>query len=350
MSSLKRKDPFIGYVHNLSSPRKGRKCTWFDMELQGPDNKRVRAVCFAKDKRTTLLEKQNTLSPVKISNYILGPSWTGEGQEIRINDMSIIQAPSANEYNFQYIPGENAASELEITELRAVLTDVESGTVVNVKGKIKKGENVEVVGKNNLKMQKSVICDKSGALQITFWEDEIDQIKDGVVYKILNVSVRNRDRIKSLTTTRNSVFMEVEDLDLNKIDENAAYESLNKSALETVLEVETIRSVEVDKYKSCVQCSAKFPPGIETSVVKCLRCGHRMLLNTCQQVVACHFTVLSEETVITLTCFSEVLENLFEEADVYTMSEDYIAERLLVLQNMQFSFNDENVITNISQL
>ena len=125
------------------------------MELQGPDNKRVWAVCFAKDKRTTLLEKQNTLSPVKISNYILGPSWTGEGQEIRINDMSIIQAPSANEYNFQYIPGENAASDQEITELGAVLTDVESGTVVNVKGKIKKGENVEVVGKNNLKMQKS---------------------------------------------------------------------------------------------------------------------------------------------------------------------------------------------------
>ena len=70
MSSLKRKDLFIGYVHNLSSPGKGRKCTWFDMELQGPDNKRVWAVCFAKDKRTTLLEKQNTLSPVKISNFV----------------------------------------------------------------------------------------------------------------------------------------------------------------------------------------------------------------------------------------------------------------------------------------
>ena len=94
MSSLKRKEPFIGYVHNLSSPRKGRKCTWFDMQLQGPDNKHVRAVCFAKDKRTTLLEKQNTLSPVKISNYIVGPSWAGEGEEIRINYMSIIQAPS----------------------------------------------------------------------------------------------------------------------------------------------------------------------------------------------------------------------------------------------------------------
>jgi predicted ATP-dependent protease len=108
------------------------------MQLQGPDNKRVRAVCFAKDKQTTLLEKQNTLSPVKISNYIVGPSCAGEGEEIRINDMSIIQAPSANEYNFQYIPNDNASGEPEITAVSVVQSEIETGTIVNVKGKIKK--------------------------------------------------------------------------------------------------------------------------------------------------------------------------------------------------------------------
>jgi hypothetical protein len=108
------------------------------MQLQGPDNKRVRAVCFAKDKQTTLLEKQNTLSPVKISNYIVGPSWAGEGEEIRINDMGIIQAPSANEYNFQYIPNDNTSGEPEITAVSVVQSEIETGTIVNVKGKIKK--------------------------------------------------------------------------------------------------------------------------------------------------------------------------------------------------------------------
>ena len=152
MSSLKRKELFIGYVDNLSSPRKGRKCTWFDMELQRPENKRVRAVCFAKDKQTTFLEKQNTLSPIKISNYIVGPSWAGEGEKIQINDMSIIQAPSPNEYNFQFIPKDNACSEPEITAVSVVKSETKTATLVNVKGKIKKGLNVEVVGKNNLKM------------------------------------------------------------------------------------------------------------------------------------------------------------------------------------------------------
>ena len=179
-------------------------------------------------------QKQNTLSPLKISNYIVGPSWAGEGEEIRINDMSIIQAPSPNKYNFQYIPNDNASGEPEITALSAVQSEIETGTIVNVKGKIKKEQNFKVVGKNNLKMLKCAICDVSGVLQITFWEDEIEQIKDGVVYKITNVSVRSRDHIKSVTTTRNSAFVEVNNIDLNEIDESAASQSLDQRAEDKV--------------------------------------------------------------------------------------------------------------------
>jgi DNA-directed RNA polymerase subunit RPC12/RpoP len=103
-----------------------------------------------------------------------------------------------------------------------------------------------------------------------------------------------------VTTTRNSAFIEVNDVNLNEIDENAASQSLDQSAEDTTLEVKKIRSVELDKHKSCVHCSAKFPPGIETNVVKCLRCGHRMLFDACQQVVACCITVSSGEMIVTL--------------------------------------------------
>ena len=90
------------------------------------------------------------------------------------------------------------------------------------------------------------------------------------------------------------------DVNLNEIDENAASQSLDQAAEDTTLEVKKIRSVELDKHKSCVHCSAKFPPDIETNVVKCLRCGHRMLFDACQQVVACCITVSSRETIVTL--------------------------------------------------
>lgn len=65
------------------------------------------------------LEKQNTVMPVKISNYISGPSWTGQREEIRINYMTIVKAPATSEYNFQYISDEN--DKKEITLLSDVL-------------------------------------------------------------------------------------------------------------------------------------------------------------------------------------------------------------------------------------
>ncbi len=48
-STSSPKKAFIGYVHRLSFLRRGRKCPWFDMELQGADNVRVRAVCLSRD-------------------------------------------------------------------------------------------------------------------------------------------------------------------------------------------------------------------------------------------------------------------------------------------------------------
>ncbi len=83
-------------------------------------------------------------------------------------------------------------------------------------------------------MLKCAICNLSGVLQITLWEDEIEQIRDGVVYKITNVSVRNRDHIKSVTITRNSAFIKVNDVQLNEIDENVASQSLDQRPEDTI--------------------------------------------------------------------------------------------------------------------
>ena len=80
--------------------------------------------------------------------------------------------------------------------------------------------------------------------------------------------------------------------------------------------------------------------------MKCLRCGHRMLFDACEKVVACHMTVSSAEKIVTLACFSEVLENLFEAVDVSALSDNYIAERLLVLSDIKI----KNIVTNIEQL
>ena len=66
----------------------------------------MRVVCFSKEKRDIFLEKQETLSPVQMSNYLIGPSWQGDGEEIKVNDMTVVASPTTSHYNFQYIPDE----------------------------------------------------------------------------------------------------------------------------------------------------------------------------------------------------------------------------------------------------
>ena len=70
-----------------------------------------------------------------------------------------------------------------------------------------------------------------------------------------------------------------------------------------------------------------------------------MLFDACQHVFACRTALPSPEKILTLTCFSEVLENLFEIVDVSALSDDYIAEKLLLLSDIKIAFNDENIVT-----
>ena len=160
--------PIIGYVHDLSRIRQGPKRKWFDMNLQTNGEKRMRAVCFSKDKYSLFAEKQTTITPAKITNYVMSTSLYGSEEEILINDMNVVLTPSPSEYSFQY--------------------------------ETNKGLKEEIVGKNNAKMLKCAITDKTGSIPILIWEEEIDQIRSGAVYRFNGVGVRYREQMKYLTT------------------------------------------------------------------------------------------------------------------------------------------------------
>ena len=65
------------------------------------------------------------------------------GEKIRFTDMSVIQAPAPNKYNVQFVPVGNTCSEQEIKLLSAVRSEVESGSLLNVKGKITRSKLLE---------------------------------------------------------------------------------------------------------------------------------------------------------------------------------------------------------------
>ena len=77
--------------------------------------------------------------------------------------MSVVQTPSPSEYSFQYEEDESVNA---IMPIDVILTETESGSFVNTQGKLTKGLKEEIGGKNNAKMLKCAITDKTGSISI----------------------------------------------------------------------------------------------------------------------------------------------------------------------------------------
>ena len=89
--------------------------------------------------------------------------------------------------------------------------------------------------------------------------------------------------------------------------------------------MESIRSVNIETFRSCVECSAKIPPAIQTKILKCLRCGDRMRFQDCKVMVVAKITIVIEnDSTLSLTVFPEVIEN-FLNVDTTVLSADQIA-------------------------
>ena len=297
---------------------------------------RKRVVCFSKAKRDIFQANQETLSAVRITNYVVSKSLTGESEDILINDMTSVVAAAPSEYSFQYIPDQQP----EIVSLDEVRRTVEIGEKVTVKGRIKKGGKTELVGARKLQMLKSVIFDGTDNLYLTLWENEITSVSEGTVYVISNVNVRMNELVKMLSTTPQTIFSEVDDDVLEELDDSVAIHLLEESDDSIVL-AQAFQSVDVDKYRCCIHCSKKLTPGLETKVVKCTRCYRRMRLQDCKLNVSCRVTLNDNENDLELSMFEEVLSTLLNTKNVCELSEDVIAEKLLDLQDIELTFKED---------
>ncbi len=217
--------------------------------------------------------------------------------------------------------------------LDEVKENVEPGEKSRVKGKKKKGNRVESVGNKGLRMLKSTITDGTSTLHLTLWENEIDSVLDNKVYIIDDVRVSISYVTKALTITQKFVFSLVDGDDMEEVDDSVALQMLEEPN-ETTLFVSSIRSVEVNKYHTCINCNKKLPQGLRTKIVKCMRYPRRMRLADCSVDVSCQIYVEIDDSETQLTIFSDVLGKLLARPHVNKLTEEEICEQLLELNDI----------------
>ena len=166
----------IGYVHDLSHPRRNRGntldyCTF----LLQTATKNVEALLYSPHKRPLLLESQERHAPIKLTHF----TYTKAKDKIIVNDMTNISTPQQSEYSFQHqTPTEPQAANIKVLD---VLNTSKEWEVVTVQGKIFGFKDQRIVGspRKKLRLMEAFLDDGSRRIPIDIWESHIENVKTG---------------------------------------------------------------------------------------------------------------------------------------------------------------------------
>lgn len=175
----------IGYVHSISNQRRNRTNTleYSSFTLQTSANDLAHGLLYSKHKRPLLLESASNHTPVKLRNI----TYTQDGKVI-VNDITNISTPQLMEYNFQFEPSLKE-QEPEATTILELLNTKKEWDVVCLRGKIISLNEQRQVGspRKRYNIAEAVVADETGSIPLDIWEDNINHITQGELFKASNV-------------------------------------------------------------------------------------------------------------------------------------------------------------------
>ena len=175
-------ETLIGYVHNLSPPRRNRGNTmnYCTFVLQTSAQETLQALLYSTHKRPLLLESQNNRTPVKLKHF----TYTEDRDKIIVNDMTNIAIPQQCEYSFQY--DDTTLLQGEPSTILDILNTHKEWDVVSVRGKILNVKDRRSVGspRKRLNLMEAVLGDVTATIPLDLWESHIDKVQQGKLLKV----------------------------------------------------------------------------------------------------------------------------------------------------------------------
>ena len=206
-------EDMVAYVHALSPQKKNKV---FNLRIQTQNSKSlVRAICFDGDKHEKLTQAKLLGQPIKLQK-IIKQTETAEANyaSLLINKETQVDLLETANVKFKRIEPEHHY--IDLTD------DPVVGELVAVKAKIDLSHGKEKTVNFNLKatkvLNKGIIYDEHGSMELTLWEEWIDWIKDNVTnghdyFNCKNLLVREFNNVKYLSTCSDS--------DITVMDEDA---------------------------------------------------------------------------------------------------------------------------------
>ncbi|XP_052711445.1 uncharacterized protein LOC128185817 [Crassostrea angulata] len=247
----------MGYIHNVSPIKLSRNNKYFNAVFQDHE-KYSDLVCFVPEYNQILTEMQKAKSPVCLAKVDKSISTRKPGlYDLKVTSATRISVAS-HQLDFRYEQPEDKV--LTITEVKAL----QAFQKVSVKAKImsQNDPTLQTIKSGEvIQKQYLTIADATNSIQLCAWDKHIEQIQLAKCYTFCNVSLRNFDNVKSLTTCPDTRIDLVDDIGPVK---NVEVESV--SLIETI----TVDSVSCVSMTLCGVCNKDV--GTYNSNVPTLKC------------------------------------------------------------------------------
>ena len=279
--------------------------------------------------------KQQAQQPISISNLRVASSGM-----IFMHNNSVVKDITSISLPFKYA----SPAALPLSTIADITKNKKTGDSVTVSGTIKWDGEEKTPNSSKKKVRDGKLIDSSGVIDISIWENHIQQIKEDEFYKLTNCKVKYFFGKKISTCTETEIEL------ADKQDITQA--SKNTNSLRPHLCCPEIQNVNIETNAICNTkgCKAKITGNSESKkIVRCTSCNRAMLVNNCYMEMNTTFQLETPEKQYTAIANASTLTTYLGE-DVYKYKDNINAleEKLLLLENVDFTLaTNARMITQI---
>lgn len=190
-----------------------------------------------------------------------------------------------------------------------------------------------------LNMLETIAADKTGSIILTLWGQQIDTIMLGSSYKMLSISVKEHQGVKSLTTSPRSEIISIDDIGTivdSNISTNANTEIIGKVIL-----------VQVKNQIKCTNCSNPLDAKMDAKTVRCSNCNMKQLTKSLHNTLTTTVK-LQEQPTSMYSIFHPVMEKYLlnvNQEELLTEADEL--EDFLLDQTFTFTCNIKNIVVDM---
>lgn len=315
----------MGYIHNVSPIKLSRNNNKYFNAVFQDHEKYSDLVCFVPEYNQILTEMQKAKSPVCLAKVDKSISTRKPGlYDLKVTSATRISVAS-RQLDFRYEQPEDKV--LTITEVKAL----QAFQKVSVKAKImsQNDPTLQTIKSGEvIQKQYLTIADATNSIQLCAWDKHIEQIQLAKCYTFCNVSLRNFDNVKSLTTCPDTRIDLVDDIGPVK---NVEVESV--SLIETIT-VDSVSCVSMTLCGVCNKDVGTYNSNVPT--LKCKFCNMRQNTSKLQSSLKAQINCkLSDEpTLHKLSISNAVLKNFTDTNKMQSPDdiEDYLLSKKLKVE------------------